>query len=239
MYYYSREKEEKRKRRRERERDLSVFFSFWLRNVVLIKSSRAHSARHEFISHSHSLPCHHHRQEETRTLIRDSLSLSLCVLVVVVVVCFHFSPTKVGVRYKNKNSLPSSLSLVLDESLRSSSAQMYMLQLCNQRTPRVLHKGRDLFFCHHRRALSLLRPYERERERERERKRKKEKSAQKRRRRKFCIYKIRETWKKNKSLLLLFCRDSRERDRLRNPATYMITQFCQNFWKDLLVIIIA
>ena len=177
MYYYSREKEEKRKRRRERERDLSVFFSFWLRNVVLIKSSRAHSARHEFISHSHSLPCHHHRQEETRTLIRDSLSLSLCVLVVVVVVCFHFSPTKVGVRYKNKNSLPSSLSLVLDESLRSSSAQMYMLQLCNQRTPRVLHKGRDLFFCHHRRALSLLRPYEREREREREKKKEREERA--------------------------------------------------------------
>ena len=79
-----------------------------------------------------------------------------------------------GVRYKNKNSLPSSLSLVLDESIRSSSAQMYMLQLCNQRTPRVLHKGRDLFFCHHRRALSLLRPYEREREREREREKKKE-----------------------------------------------------------------
>ena len=112
MYYYSREKEEKRKRRRERERDLSVFFSFWLRsqnNVVLIKSSRAHSARHEFREH-HS-PCHHHRQEETRTLIRDSLSLSLCVhslslCVLVVVVCFHFSPTKVGVRYKNKNSLP-------------------------------------------------------------------------------------------------------------------------------------
>ena len=145
---------------------------------MLIKSSRAHSARHEFISHSHSLPCHHHRQEETRTLIRDSLSLSLCVhslslcVLVVVVVSFHFSPTKVGVRYKNKNSLPSSLSLVLDESLRSSSAQMYMLQLCNQRTPRVLHKGRDLFFCHHRRALSLLRPYEREREREREKERK-------------------------------------------------------------------
>merc|ERR1711966_389265 len=84
---------------------------------------------------------------------------------------FHFSPTKVGVRYKNKNSLPSSLSLVLDESLRSSSAQMYMLQLCNQRTPRVLHKGRDLFFCHHRRALSLLRPYEREREREKKKER--------------------------------------------------------------------
>ena len=114
MYYYSREKEEKRKHRRERERDLSVFFSFWLRsivNVVLIKSSRAHSARHEFISLTQSF-CHHHRQEETRTLIRDSLSLSLCVhslslcVLVVVVVCFHFSPTKVGVRYKNKNSLP-------------------------------------------------------------------------------------------------------------------------------------
>ena len=142
-----------------------------------------------------------------------SLSVFLCCCCL-----FSLFTTKVGVRYKNKNSLPSSLSLVLDESIRSSSAQMYMLQLCNQRTPRVLHKGRDLFFCHHRRALSLLRPYEREREREREREKKKEREERAKTRRKFCIYKIRETWKKNKSLLLLFCRDSRERerDRLRN-----------------------
>ena len=117
--------------------------------------------------------------KKKRELSFVTRSLSLCVLVVVVVVCFHFSPTKVGVRYKNKNSLPSSLSLVLDESLRSSSAQMYMLQLCNQRTPRVLHKGRDLFFCHHRRALSLLRPYEREREREREREKERKRRARK------------------------------------------------------------
>ena len=119
-----------------------------------------------------------------------------------------------GVRYKNKNSLPSSLSLVLDESLRSSSAQ---IPTCYSCVIKGLHEyfitvetcffviiaARCLFFVHTR---------------ERERKRKKEKSAQKRRRRKFCIYKIRETWKKNKSLLLLFCRDSRERerDRLRN-----------------------
>ena len=93
-----------------------------------------------------------------------SLSVFLCCCCL-----FSLFTTKVGVRYKNKNSLPSSLSLVLDESIRSSSAQMYMLQLCNQRTPRVLHKGRDLFFCHHRRALSLLRPYEREREKKKER----------------------------------------------------------------------
>ena len=122
-------------------------------------------------------PCHHHRQEETRTLIRDSLSLSLCSLSLslcscVVVVCFHFSPTKVGVRYKNKNSLPSSLSLVFGRKYTLIiGSNSYMLQLCNQRTPRVLHKGRDLFFCHHRRALSLLRPYEREREREKKKER--------------------------------------------------------------------
>ena len=100
-----------------------------------------------------------------------TLSLSLCVLVVVVV-CFHFSPTKVGVRYKNKNSLPSSLSLVFGRKYTLIiGSNSYMLQLCNQRTPRVLHKGRDLFFCHHRRALSLLRPYEREREREKKKER--------------------------------------------------------------------
>ena len=176
--------------------------------------------------------------KKKRELSFVTRSLSLCVLVVVVVVCFHFSPTKVGVRYKNKNSLPSSLSLVLDESLRSSSAQMYMLQLCDQRTSRVLHKGRDLFFCHHRRALSLLRPYEREREREKERKRR----ARKNDGRKFCIYKIRETWKKNKSLLLLFCRDSRERerDRLRNTL-HNHAVFCQKpsftYFAFLLIII--
>ena len=130
-----------------------------------------------------------------------------------------------GVRYKNKNSLPSSLSLVFGRKYTLIiGSNSYMLQLCNQRTPRVLHKGRDLFFCHHRRALSLLRPYERERERER--KRKKEKSAQKRRRRKFCIYKIRETWKKNKSLRLLFCRHSREREReIGSETRCIITQF--------------
>ena len=78
-----------------------------------------------------------------------------------------------GVRYKNKNSLPSSLSLVFGRKYTLIiGSNSYMLQLCNQRTPRVLHKGRDLFFCHHRRALSLLRPYEREREREREKERK-------------------------------------------------------------------
>ena len=124
-----------------------------------------------------------------------------------------------GVRYKNKNSLPSSLSLVVGRKFTLIiGSNSYVLQLCNQRTPRVLHNGRDLFFCHHRRALSLLRPYEREREREREREKKKEREERAKTRRKFCIYKIRETWKKNKSLLLLFCRDSRERerDRLRN-----------------------
>jgi len=136
------------------------------------KFTSAHSARHEFISHSHSLPCHHHRQEETRTLIRDSLSLSLCVLVVVV--CFHFSPTKVGGRYKNKNSLPSSLSLVWTKVYAHHRLKCYNCVI------KGLHEyfiGNVTFFCHHRRALSLLRPYERERERERERKKEREERA--------------------------------------------------------------
>jgi len=139
---------------------------------------------------------------------------------------FSLFTTKVGVRYKNKNSLPSSLSLVLDESIRSSSAQMYMLQLCNQRTPRVLHKGRDLFFCHHRRALSLLRPYERERERERERekKRKKEKSAQKRDEN-FVSTKYAKRGKKT-SRCYCFSAATREREReIGSETRCIITQF--------------
>jgi len=191
---------------------------------VLIKSSRAHSARHEFISHSYSLPCHHHRQEETRTLIRDSLSLSLCVhslslcVLVLLLFVFTFHPQKWALDTKIKTLFPPLSLSFLDESIRSSSAQ---IPTCYNCVIKGLHEyfirvetcffviiaARCLFFVHTR-----------ERERERERKRKKEKSAQKRRRRKFCIYKIRETWKKNKSLRLLFCRHSRERerDRLRN-----------------------
>ena len=81
---------------------------------MLIKSSRAHSARHEFISHSHSLPCHHHRQEETRTLIRDSLSLSLCVhslslsvfLLLLLLFVFTFHPQKWALDTKIKTLFP-------------------------------------------------------------------------------------------------------------------------------------
>ena len=146
---------------------------------MLIKSSRAHSARHEFISHSHSLPCHHHRQEETRTLIRDSLSLSLCVhslslcVLVLLLFVFTFHPQKWALDTKIKTLFPSSLSLVLDESIRSSSAQTYMLQLCDQRTPRVLHKGREgcFFVIIAARCLFFVHTREREREREKERKR--------------------------------------------------------------------
>ena len=237
MYYYSREKEEKRKHRRERERSERFFFFLAQKpnNVVLIKSSRAHSARHEFISFTiHLVIIIAKKKRELSFVTR---SLSLCVLVVVV--CFHFSPTKVGVRYKNKNSLPSSLSLVWTKVYAHHRLKCYNCVIKGLHEYFIRMVKGNYFVIIAARCLFFVHTRERERERERERKRKKEKSAQKRRRRKFCIYKIRETWKKNKSLLLLFCRDSRERDRLRNPATYMITQFCQNFWKDLLVIIIA
>ena len=194
---------------------------------MLIKSSRAHSARHEFISHSYSLPCHHHRQEETRTLIRDSLSLSLCVhslslsvFLLLLLFVFTFHPQKWALDTKIKTLFPPLSLSFLDESIRSSSAQMYICYNC---VIKGLHEyfirvEKGSFLSSSPRVVSSSSIRERERERERERKRKKEKSAQKRRRRKFCIYKIRETWKKNKSLRLLFCRHSRERerDRLRN-----------------------
>ena len=167
------------------------------------KFTSAHSARHEFIIFIHLVIIIAKKKRELSFVTR---SLSLCVLVVVV--CFHFSPTKVGVRYKNKNSLPSSLSLVWTKVYAHHRLKCYNCVI------KGLHEyfiGNVTFFCHHRRALSLLRPYEREREREREKERKRR--ARKNDGRKFCIYKIRETWKKNKSLLLLFCRDSRERER--------------------------
>jgi len=193
---------------------------------VLIKSSRAHSARHEFISHSYSLPCHHHRQEETRTLIRDSLSLSLCVhslslcVLVLLLFVFTFHPQKWALDTKIKTLFPPLSLSFLDESIRSSSAQ---IPTCYNCVIKGLHEyfirvetcffviiaARCLFFVHTR-------------ERERERKRKKEKSAQKRRRRKFCIYKIRETWKRGKKTSRCDCFSAatrereRERDRLRN-----------------------
>ena len=186
MYYYSREKEEKRKRRRERERSERFFFLFGSddRNVVLIKSSRAHSARHEFISHSYSLPCHHHRQEETRTLIRDSLSLSLCVhslslsvFLLLLLFVFTFHPQKWALDTKIKTLFPPLSLSFLDESIRSSSAQ---IPTCYNCVIKGLHEyfirvetcffviiaARCLFFVHTR-----------EREREREKKKEREERA--------------------------------------------------------------
>ena len=202
-------REGRKKKTQERERDLSVFFSFWLRNVVLIKSSRAHSARHEFISHSHSLPCHHHRQEETRTLIRDSLSLSLCVLVVVVVVCFHFSPTKVGGRYKNKNSLPSSLSLVWTKVYAHHRLKCYncVIKGLHEYFIRIV----SIFLSSSPRVVSSSSIRERERERERERKRKKEKSAQKRRTKILYLQNTRNVEKKQVVATAFLPRLERER----------------------------
>ena len=169
----------------------------------------------------------HHRQEETRTLIRDSLSLSLCVHSLLsscslVVVCFHFSPTKGGVRYKNKNSLPSPLSR-MDESMLSSSAQNQSYN-CVIKGLHEYFISTICFVCHHRRALSLLRPYERERERKRRRKRR----ARKNDGRKFCIYKIRETWKKT-SRCCSFSDATRERE-IGSGTRCIITQFCQISW---------
>lgn len=155
--------------------------------------------------------------KKKRELSFVTLSLSLCVHSLLssrslVVVCFHFSPTKVGVRYKNKNSLPSSLSRV-DESMLSSSAQ----NLCIVIKGLHEHFISTVFFTSSSpRVVSSSSTREREKERKRR--------ARKNDGRKFCIYKIRETWKKNKSLLLLFCRDSRERE-IGSETRCIITQF--------------
>ena len=168
-------------------------------------------------------PCHHHRQEETRTLIRDSLSLSLCVhslslcVLVLLLFVFTFHPQKWALDTKIKTLFPP-----LSLSFWTKVYAHHRLKCtCYNCVIKGLHEyfirvetcffviiaARCLFFVHTR-----------EREREREREKKKEREERAKTRRKFCIYKIRETWKKNKSLLLLFCRDSRERerDRLRN-----------------------
>ena len=157
----------------------------------------------------------------TLSLSLCSLSLSLCVLVVVV--CFHFSPTKVGGRYKNKNSLPSSLSLVWTKVYAHHRLKCYNCVI------KGLHEyfiGNVTFFCHHRRALSLLRPYERERERERERK--KEKSAQKRRTKILYLQNTRNVEKKQvvATAFLPRLERERERDRLRNTL-HNHAVFCQ------------
>ena len=125
-----------------------------------------------------------------------------------------------GVRYKNKNSLPSSLSLVWTKVYAHHRLKCYncVIKGLHEYFIRmvkgnffVIIAARCLFFVHTR-----------EREREKERKRR----ARKNDGRKFCIYKIRETWKKNKSLLLLFCRDSREREReIGSETRCIITQF--------------
>ena len=182
---------------------------------MLIKSSRAHSARHEFISHSYSLPCHHHRQEETRTLIRDSLSLSLCVhslslcVLVLLLFVFTFHPQKWALDTKINSSLLS-LSYGRKYTLIIGS-NCYRL---NQRTPRVLHMLMNSAFCHHRRVVvSSSSTRERERERERERKRRRKRRARRNDGRKFCIYKIRETGKKTRCRCHCFSAATRKRER--------------------------
>ena len=137
---------------------------------------------------------------------------------------FSLFTTKVGVRYKNKNSLPSSLSLVLDESIRSSSAQ---IPTCYSCVIKGLHEyfitvetcffviiaARCLFFVHTR-----------ERERERERKRKKEKSAQKRDEN-FVSTKYAKRGKKT-SRCYCFSAATREREReIGSETRCIITQF--------------
>ena len=148
----------------------------------------------------------------TRSLSLCSLSLSLSLfllLLLLFVLTFHH-PQKWAVRYKNKNSLPSPLSRV-DKSIRSSSAQIVID--CNQRTPRVLHKIFPVLSSLPR-VVSPSSTREREREREREKKKEKKK--------KFCSTKYAKRGKKNKvSLLLLFCRHSRE----TGSDTRIITQF--------------
>ena len=151
---------------------------------MLIKSSRALSARHEFISHSYSLPCHHHRQEETRTLIRDSLSLSLCVhslslcVLVLLLFVFTFHPQKWALDTKIKTLFPP-----LSLSFWTKVYAHHRLKCtCYNCVIKGLHEyfirvetcffviiaARCLFFVHTR---------EREREREREKKKEREERA--------------------------------------------------------------
>ena len=187
--------------------------------------------------HTHYLVIIIAKKKRELSFVTRSLSLSVFLLLLLLFV-FTFHPQKWALDTKIKTLFPP-----LSLSFWTKVYAHHRLKCtCYNCVIKGLHEyfirveicffviiaARCLFFVH-------TREREREREREKERKRR----ARKNDGRKFCIYKIRETWKKNKSLLLLFCRDSRERDRLRNPATYMITQFCQNFWKDLLVIIIA
>ena len=170
MYYYSREKEEKRKHRRERERSERFFFFLAQKpnNVVLIKSSRAHSARHEFISFTiHLVIIIAKKKRELSFVTR---SLSLCVLVVVV--CFHFSPTKVGVRYKNKNSLPSSLSLVWTKVYAHHRLKCYNCVIKGLHEYFIRMVKGNYFVIIAARCLFFVHTREREREREREKERK-------------------------------------------------------------------
>ena len=124
-----------------------------------------------------------------------------------------------GVRYKNKNSLPSSLSLVLDESIRSSSAQ---IPTCYSCVIKGLHEyfitvetcffviiaARCLFFVHTR---------ERERERERERKERKRRARKNDADENFVSTKYAKRGKKTSRCdCFSAATRERERDRLRN-----------------------
>ena len=111
--------------------------------------------------------------KKKRELSFVTRSLSLCVLVVVV--CFHFSPPNGSLDTKIKTLFPP-LSLVWTKVC--SHHRLKCVSLCNQRTPRVLHKKPgSVFLSSSPRVFS----FSSTREREREKKRKKEKSAQKRR----------------------------------------------------------
>ena len=127
-----------------------------------------------------------------------------------------------GVRYKNKNSLPSSLSLVLDESRRSSSAQ---IPTCYNCVIKGLHEyfirvetcffviiaARCLFFVHTR---------EREREKERKRRARKNDADEN-----FVSTKYAKRGKKT-SRCDCFSAATREREReIGSETRCIITQF--------------
>ena len=176
-------------------------------------------------------PCHHHRQEETRTLIRDSLSLSLCVhslslcVLVLLLFVFTFHPQKWALDTKIKTLFPP-----LSLSFWTKVYAHHRLKCtCYNCVIKGLHEyfirvetcffviiaARCLFFVHTR---------ERERERERERKRKKEKSAQKRDEN-FVSTKYAKRGKKT-SRCYCFSAATREREReIGSETRCIITQF--------------
>ena len=164
MLVFAREGRKKKTQERERERDLSVFFSFWLSELfaVVIKSSRARTPRA-----MNSYPVVIIIAKKKRELSFVTRSLSLCVLVVVV--CFHFSPPNGSLDTKIKTLFPP-LSLVWTKVC--SHHRLKCVSLCNQRTPRVLHKKPgSVFLSSSPRVFSSSSTREREREREKKKER--------------------------------------------------------------------